>query len=438
MARNRRRSRSSRSMSPDLWRDDDLEAQKSTVNSSNTETKQKAPSVVSTKRSAHRRADDVSPTTSFHGAQSSEIRSSGDLETQSVTRLVPVSGREDVLQATDPLRIPLPPSVESFTQREGYDSESASSGGAPSIAAEDKRHSFQETPDPWTRCAERVWAYNKNKVDKWGKEISEKLVLFAGLFSTVITGFLVPYYVSLQPDTSTQALVMISSQLVAISGQLRTLENDSLHLDVTQPNIPSVATLSPAQPTSHKTIVSICTLWFMALVCSLAAASIGMVVSQWLQDYDDVATSTSQQRVRMWYFRDRGFVEWGVLEIVYAVPLLLQISVMLFLAGLVQLLWTMNAVVAGVVTMLVAALFVFSIGTAVIPAFAPKCPYKSPQAWWFFLSLRWLTKHLEDLPFIYKRFGDVSHSLKWYIYLEGGGFAQEYLLRRLWHSFSLP
>jgi len=176
--RNRRRSRSSRSMSPDLWQDDDLEAQKSTAHSSNTESKQKAPSVASTRSSAHRTPDAVSPTTSFHDAQSSGIRLSGDLETQSGTRPVPAAIGEALLQATEPLRIPLRPSVENLLQRGGHDSESASSGSAASIAAEDKRNSAQETSEPWTRCAESVWAYDTNKVDKWGKEISEKLVLF--------------------------------------------------------------------------------------------------------------------------------------------------------------------------------------------------------------------------------------------------------------------
>jgi len=110
---------------------------------------------------------------------------------------------------------------------------------------------------------------------------------------------------------------------------------------------------------------------------------------------------------------------------------------MLFLAGLVELLFTMNVIVASMVTILVAALLAFTIGTALIPALMPKCPYKSPQAWWFFLVLRWLTKHLEHV-FVFKHFGQAPSYSSWYWYLERGAFAQEYLLRRLWHSVSLP
>jgi len=279
--------------------------------------------------------------------------------------------------------------------------------------------------DPWTKSADAMWAYEKNRVDKWKEDINN-LLLFAGLFSTVLTGFIVAYYVLLQkpqPDASAQALIIISSQLVAISGQLNTFANGALHLNVTQPIIPSAATLTPASPTSRTTI-STCTLWFMALVCSIGAASIGITVSQWLQHHGDKTTSTSQQSVRIWYFRDRGFVEWRVQGIINILPLLLQLSVALFLIGLIQLLFSMNIIVASIVTVLVAALLAFSIGTALIPAFVPKCPYKSPQAWWCFLIMRWVMKHLESLPVIRSRY-----------YHEHD--AHEYLLRRLWTSFNL-
>jgi len=133
-----------------------------------------------------------------------------------------------------------------------------------------------------------------------------------------------------------------------------------------------------------------------------------------LQHHGDKTTSTSRQSVRIWYFRDRGFIQWGVQDIINTLPLLLQISVALFLVGLVELVWTMNFVVAGVVTVLVLALLAFSVGTALIPAFSPKCPYKSPQAWWFLLILRWLTKHLEHASLIFEHF-------------HGEYYAQEYV-----------
>jgi len=115
-----------------------------------------------------------------------------------------------------------------------------------------------------------------------------------------------------------------------------------------------------------------------------------------------------------------------VQDIINVLPLLLQVSVTLFLVGLLELLWTMDILVAGVVTGLVAVVLMFSMGTAFIPAFAPRCPYKSPQAWWWFLILRSLSKHLERLTMVRRR------------YFHAGIDAQDYLLRYLWHFLSLP
>jgi len=144
-----------------------------------------------------------------------------------------------------------------------------------------KKGPAQEGPDPWTRCADAVWAYEKNRVDKWKEDINN-LLLFSGLFSTVLTGFIVPYYVILQMQQATasaQTLMFTSSPFVAVPGLLNELANGAVHFSMTQPMIHSTATSSPAQPTS-RIAVSVCTLWFTALVCSLGAASMGIAVSQ--------------------------------------------------------------------------------------------------------------------------------------------------------------
>jgi len=270
------------------------------------------------------------------------------------------------------------------------------SPAAPNVG-ENKDEKIEPTgnvSESWSKCADAVWKREKNKLDDL-KESINNLLIFSGLFSAILTAFIVPFYGMLQtspPDASAQALIVISLQLEAMSGQLNTLASGVAHINVTQPIIPSTATLSPAPPTPLTTI-STCILWLMALVCSLGAAMIGIVVSQWLQRHGDPTANASRLSIRIWYFRDQGFIEWKVQGIIDTLPLLLQISVVLFLVGLVQLLFTMNVVVAAVVTALVAVLLSFSVGTALIPAFAPKCPYKSPQAWWCFLVLQWFMKH---------------------------------------------
>jgi len=78
-------------------------------------------------------------------------------------------------------------------------------------------------------CAEEMWKEQEGRFKKWKDEIS-CLLLFAGLLTTILTGFIVTYYVVRQSQTSTTASTDV--------------------------------------------------LWFMSLTFTLAAAAIGMLVRQ--------------------------------------------------------------------------------------------------------------------------------------------------------------
>lgn len=125
--------------------------------------------------------------------------------------------------------------------------------------------------------------------------------------------------------------------------------------------------------------------WYSALVFSLAAASIAISVKQWLNQFTSRVTSMPRQSVIVWFSRRRGFNRWRVEDIINLLPVLLQIALILFLIGLIELVWTLSppsSAVASVVTVLSGALLLFLACTAVIPAIAADCPYRSPQAWW--------------------------------------------------------
>ena len=82
--------------------------------------------------------------------------------------------------------------------------------------------------------------------------------------------------------------------------------------------------------------------------------------------------------------RYQALKDWGVVEVISFLPLLLQLSLALFLIGMLYLLWTLHDVVAGILTVVVTILFVFYTATTVLPAFQQStCPYKSPQSWLF-------------------------------------------------------
>lgn len=127
--------------------------------------------------------------------------------------------------------------------------------------------------------------------------------------------------------------------------------------------------------------------WFAALVCSLVAALIGILAKQWLREYIMETSSSPQESVRIRQFRHDGLTKWHVAKIIAFVPILLEVALVLFLHGLLELLWTLNNTVAGVSTAITMASLSFYIATMVIPSFSPNSPFKAPQAWAFCVAV---------------------------------------------------
>ncbi|CCL98828.1 uncharacterized protein FIBRA_00833 [Fibroporia radiculosa] len=235
----------------------------------------------------------------------------------------------------------------------------------------------------WADCAEKIWKHEKDIADEQKEEIGN-LLLFAGLFSAVLTTFVFPYYQSLQSpppsDATAQILLLLSVQLDIIAAHTGVQ-------DVVSPVLTTISNSSSTPPT-HTSAFVINGLWFSALVFSLGAASISISVAQWLNHYSARPTGSSQQSIRVWNIRHKALLKYRIPQIISVLPVLLQIALTLFLVGLVILIWPFSHVVAAVVLALVVLLLLISIGTALIPAFLSACPFKSAEAWCFYEAWR--------------------------------------------------
>ncbi|OCH92413.1 hypothetical protein OBBRIDRAFT_726857, partial [Obba rivulosa] len=191
----------------------------------------------------------------------------------------------------------------------------------------------------WARCSSSLKTHNENVVKAWNEEIDALLVfvsIHAGLFSAVLTAF-----------------------NVAI--------------------LPEISADEP--PDSSIAAIWINTLWFFSLVFSLAGASVGIVVRQWLRQFVTPTPYDPKCSACIHYLRwDLGVIPWHLPLILDILPVCLQLAVILFLVGLVGLLWTLNNVVAGIISTIVAMLFILAIYTTLLPIWEPYCPYKSLQA----------------------------------------------------------
>ncbi|KAJ3013150.1 hypothetical protein NUW54_g1673 [Trametes sanguinea] len=148
-----------------------------------------------------------------------------------------------------------------------------------------------ETANAWTTCAQVVEEHHKWLVKRWKDEI-DTLLVYAGLFSAVLTAFNVELYVLLMPDSTdtTNAL------LAQISAQLSSFALNPNFANSTQPFAPPPSTSSFRAAASS---VWINTLWFSSLICSLSAASIGMLVKQWLHESELGLSGTSREAARL-------------------------------------------------------------------------------------------------------------------------------------------
>ncbi|KAI0708749.1 hypothetical protein C8T65DRAFT_209367 [Cerioporus squamosus] len=209
-------------------------------------------------------------------------------------------------------------------------------------------------------------------IERWNKEI-DTLLVYAGLFSAILTAFNVQSYQLLTPPPATDPVIVA---LERISAQLSAFSVNPPFVNSTQP---AFIHRDPTPPAS-RWAVWLNVLWFSSLIFSLSAASVGIMVKQWLHEYNSGLSGTSRQVARLRQLRLKSLKRWHVADIVSVLPVLLQIASALFFAGMLVLLWHLNRTVAIVGSILVGVLAIFSLSTIVLPSLATHCAYISPPS----------------------------------------------------------
>ncbi|RXW17343.1 hypothetical protein EST38_g8506 [Candolleomyces aberdarensis] len=201
----------------------------------------------------------------------------------------------------------------------------------------------------------------------------------AGLFSATITAFTVESYKWLveEPESSTaQLMAYLTAELTKNSGPL-----------------PESLVVPPFELST--TEIRINAVWFLSLTLSLTTVLIGILCLQWLREYQRDGTLPHKEAVALRQMRFEGLIYWRVPEILSLLPLILQVSLVLFFVGLLDLLWSRNRFVAACVTIAVGIVLLFIIITTALPTIQQiltsnehlriaQCPYKSPQSWLFY------------------------------------------------------
>uniref|UniRef100_A0A0W0FHX2 DUF6535 domain-containing protein n=1 Tax=Moniliophthora roreri TaxID=221103 RepID=A0A0W0FHX2_MONRR len=371
--------------------------------------------------------------------------SSGDLAaSHSSSPRSSITGRSRSEECMDPsqpaIQIPLPPSEASSVRENGPMNVREAAPSPPKLtenAEEDEKRELAELflqevawrdpyiPDPyikpieltenvdegkkptrtesWERMLKEVSRHDEDMVKGWRDDI-DTLLVFAGLFSAVVTAFAIESYQWLDKDPADTTVALLTQLIsVQINGSQTT------------------TSFEPTQFKPDASSIRINIFWFLSLILSLASALFGLLCKQWVREHQrDTTTRTSGEALALRQLRRDSFEKWGVSSFLSALPILLEVAPLFFFVGVLDLLWNRHPVPFAICFVAVSLSVGLYFLTTLLPTLtAPRdqmddirnehfnrlsyqfiCPYKSPQAWLVYRLSSALLRPLLRIPAI--------------------------------------
>ncbi|SJL04841.1 uncharacterized protein ARMOST_08212 [Armillaria ostoyae] len=204
------------------------------------------------------------------------------------------------------------------------------------------------------------------------------LLVFAGLFSAVVTTFVAQTYQNLQVDyAAMSASLLYESVLVQ-----RAIANGSSVNSIPPSPFNPTITFVPAT-----TDVWVNGLWFTSLFLSLTTALVAVLVKQWLHHYVALPSGTPRDRSLTRQFRYAGFQKWHVQVIIGLLPVLMHLALAIFLVGLVIFLQPLQQALPWVICAGTGLVYTAYVVATILPIIFPQCPYRTPLCDLVYISL---------------------------------------------------
>ncbi|KAJ7586327.1 ankyrin repeat-containing domain protein [Mycena floridula] len=231
-------------------------------------------------------------------------------------------------------------------------------------------------PDPMgdqVKPNARVWKVYLDESESYDEDMLrsfrdtiDALLVFAALFSGVVTTLLVQTSQAFQPDYAhiTTLLLMEQIQLLRAAGNISAINVVPSSLDGQQ------------AAAGSNTDIWINALFIASLSLSLATALLSVLIKQWLQAYSAVTQGSAMQQALIRQFRITGLENWMVPEIIGVLPLILHASLAAFFAGLALFVMELHQPLLWIVVSVGTATFSMYLGSIVLPALWIQCPYR--------------------------------------------------------------
>ncbi|KDR70460.1 hypothetical protein GALMADRAFT_76084, partial [Galerina marginata CBS 339.88] len=131
------------------------------------------------------------------------------------------------------------------------------------------QYPIPEKGDHWENVLEPLMESDKAQCEIWKDEV-QNLLIFAGLFSGVLTAFIIQSYQSLQPDPNDIMIALLTRIAISLDNPLNGTSLTPINTVLHQKSPPASS-------------IRINMFWFISLVLSLTTVLIGIVSLQWLR-----------------------------------------------------------------------------------------------------------------------------------------------------------
>ncbi|KAF8492152.1 hypothetical protein F5888DRAFT_1619186, partial [Russula emetica] len=222
--------------------------------------------------------------------------------------------------------------------------------------------------DLWSVYGKEAQIYDESRIKTLRGDMGGVLI-FAGLFSAVLTAFVVPKIQDLKLNPEDQSayyqkqsvhiLFQLSQQITSVGGQISSpLPYPTFH------------------PSTSDRRVNIS--WLLSLICSLSAAFLATLVQQWSKAYMHIFQQANNplQIARFRVFLFEGSERLPVLaEVVLG---LIHISLILFFLGLGDLILQIDTAIFVIILIPITVCVCLYLYCIIAPIRNPQSPYRTP------------------------------------------------------------
>jgi HEAT repeat protein len=182
--------------------------------------------------------------------------------------------------------------------------------------------------------------------------------LKTGLFSAVVSAFLIEARKNLQPDPQATTNMLLQALLRSQNGPTATFS------------------IPPFKPTLSSILIN--GLWVCSLCFSLLSALGASLGKSWLADYAQFERKPNTINA---YDRHRRYIaisDWHLVDVIAFLPILLHTSFLLFACGLIVLMFGNNKPIGAIIFVLTTVALTLYLGTTMAPLVYPDCPFRTP------------------------------------------------------------